>query len=78
MNVLAFGMPGPMELTIIAVIAVLIFGKRLPSIARSVGSSFVEFKRGIKHGIEDAKEPFEDAKRQMEGEAKEIERGLRG
>lgn len=75
---LAFGMPGPLELGIIAVIAVLIFGKKLPAIARSVGSSFIEFKRGLKHGIEDAKEPFVEAKDEMEQATKEITGGIKG
>jgi len=39
--------PGPMELTIILVVAVLLFGTRLPKVARSIGSSIVEFKKGI-------------------------------
>ncbi|MEM7168064.1 MAG: twin-arginine translocase TatA/TatE family subunit [Planctomycetota bacterium] len=49
---LAFGMPGPFELTIIMVIALLLFGRRLPDVMRSVGKSVVEFKKGIR-GIED-------------------------
>lgn len=64
MTPLAFFTPGPLELGIIAVIAVLLFGKRLPSIARSVGSSFIEFKKGIQgveDEIEEAKKPFEEA-----------------
>ncbi len=47
-----FGMPGHIELIIIAAIALLLFGNRLPSVMRSVGRSIVEFKKGIK-GIED-------------------------
>jgi sec-independent protein translocase protein TatA len=45
-----FGM-GPMEMIIVGVIAVLLFGSRLPEVARSLGKSFVEFKKGI-HGVE--------------------------
>ncbi len=45
------GMPGPMEMMIILVIAVLLFGKRLPEVGRSLGKGIVEFKKGI-HGIE--------------------------
>ncbi len=45
------GMPGPMEMMIILGIAVLLFGKRLPEVGRSLGKGIVEFKKGI-HGIE--------------------------
>ncbi len=47
-----FGMPGPMEMLIIGGIAVLLFGKRLPEVGRSLGKGIVEFKKGI-NGIED-------------------------
>ncbi|OHB77700.1 MAG: hypothetical protein A2W31_09100 [Planctomycetes bacterium RBG_16_64_10] len=42
---------GPMEMLIVGVIAVLLFGSRLPEVARSLGKSIVEFKRGIQ-GVE--------------------------
>lgn len=45
-------MPGPTELIIILVIALLIFGRRLPEVARNMGKGIVEFKKGVK-GIED-------------------------
>lgn len=38
---------GPPELIIIGVVAVLLFGKRLPEVARSVGASYNEFRRGL-------------------------------
>jgi sec-independent protein translocase protein TatA len=45
-----FGL-GPAELLICGIVAVLLFGSRLPSVARSLGKSLVEFKRGM-HDIE--------------------------
>ena len=49
---MAFGMPGPFEMAIIAVIVLLLFGSRLPSVMRSMGQGITEFKKGVK-GIED-------------------------
>lgn len=43
---------GPMEMVIVGTIALLLFGKRLPEVARSLGKGITEFKRGL-HGIED-------------------------
>ena len=47
-----FGMPGHFEMLIIAAIALLLFGNRLPGAMRSLGRSVVEFKKGVS-GIED-------------------------
>jgi len=41
-------MPSGMELIVILVIALLIFGKRLPDVARAMGKAIVEFKKGIR------------------------------
>lgn len=41
------GMPGWGELLVIAFIGLLLFGRRLPEVARSLGQSVVEFKRGM-------------------------------
>lgn len=49
---LAFGLPGGSEWIILLVLGLIIFGRRLPEVGRSLGKSIVEFKRGIK-GIED-------------------------
>lgn len=49
---LAFGLPGHMEWMVLLVLGLLIFGKRLPEVGRSIGRSIVEFKKGIR-GIED-------------------------
>ena len=50
-NLLAFGMPSGWEWMALVVIGLLVFGRRLPEVGRSVGKSIVEFKKGIK-GIE--------------------------
>ena len=50
--VLAFGLPGGQEWIILLVLGLLIFGRRLPEVGRSLGRGIVEFKKGIK-GIED-------------------------
>ena len=55
---LLIGMPGPTEWIIILVIGLLIFGRRLPELARSLGKSVVEFKKGIRN-IEDEVEQAE-------------------
>ncbi len=46
-----FGL-GPTEMVIIGVVAVLLFGKRLPDVGRSLGKGIMEFKKGIR-GVED-------------------------
>lgn len=43
-----FGLPGGVEWVVIGVVALLVFGRRLPDVARSVGKSIVEFKKGLR------------------------------
>ena len=49
---LAFQMPGLTEWVVIGIIGILLFGKRLPEVGKSLGKGIVEFKKGLK-GIED-------------------------
>ena len=57
-----FGIPGGFEWIIILVIALLIFGKRLPGTMRSIGKGFVEFKKGLKDVKDDVDEVKGDIK----------------
>jgi sec-independent protein translocase protein TatA len=38
---------GPWELAIVGVVAILLFGKRLPEVMRSLGKSYNEFRKGL-------------------------------
>lgn len=49
---MGFGGPGWMEMLIVGCIALLLFGKRLPSVAQSLGKSIGEFQNGLK-GVKD-------------------------
>ena len=60
LHTLAISMPGPFEWIIIAGIGLLIFGKRLPEVGRSLGKGIVEFKKGLK-SVEDDVVQVDDA-----------------
>lgn len=61
---------GVPELIIVLIIALLIFGHKLPSVARSLGSSVSEFKKGVKDGETEAKK---EQKEQEQQEQKKLE-----
>lgn len=49
---LAIGLPSGGEWIILLILGLLIFGRRLPEVGRSLGRGIIEFKKGIK-GIDD-------------------------
>ena len=60
-----FGLPGGMEWVVILVVGLLLFGRRMPEVARSLGKSIVEFKKGMKDVRDDIDEASKDDR--MEG-----------
>jgi len=47
----------PIQIFAILLVALLIFGHKLPGLARSLGSSVSEFKKGVKEGEDEAAQP---------------------
>ena len=66
---LAFGMPGWQELLILGVIGLLIFGKRLPEVGRSIGKGIVEFKKGLAGIDEEVEAAVQEKNKKIEADA---------
>ncbi len=56
------GIPGGWEWIIILIIALLFFGKKIPSTMRSIGKGVVEFKKGLKDVEDEVDEVKKDIK----------------
>jgi len=69
-SLLGFWMPGPMETIVILVVLVLLFGRRLPEIARNMGKSLTEFKKGIKESEQELNKAVDEADKAAEKAAK--------
>ena len=65
-----FGMPGHLELLIVAFIILLLFGNRLPTLMRSLGRGVVEFKEGL-HGVTDDTEDTAKSSKSVDSEKAE-------
>ena len=57
---------GTPEILVILVIALLLFGRRLPEVGRSLGKGIVEFKKGIKGIEDDIRDDVDESDRDVE------------
>jgi len=71
---LAFFGPGGTEWIIILIVALLLFGKRLPEVMRSMGQGIRQFKRGLSEVDEDVRSAVEGG----ESDSKELTEGQGG
>jgi len=61
---------GDVELLILAVVALLLFGNKLPSMMRKLGGSLSEFKRAMEQTRENVRKSIEESDRDKEGSEK--------
>ena len=59
---------GTTETIVIGVILLLLFGRRLPEVGRSLGQGIVEFKKGLKDVTDDIKQESNDSGKSSEAE----------
>ena len=63
--IIALGAPGPMEIGLIVLVILLLFGaKRLPELARGLGKGIREFRSAVSETSDAIKKDIEDPKPQ--------------
>ncbi len=59
---------GTQELLIVCIVALLLFGNRLPSVMRSLGSGISEFKKGMNEIHNDLRRSMEENRDDTQGQ----------
>jgi sec-independent protein translocase protein TatA len=72
------GLPGGYEVWIILVVILLLFGSRIPKVARSLGQGISQFKKGLNEAVEmGSDDEEEDEEKQPPKEEKRLEDGAK-
>ena len=72
MNVFAFGLGVP-EMMVIAIVGLLLYGRRLPEVGRTFGKTFFQFRRSM----DDIRGEFYEAERMANDAARDAGRSYR-
>lgn len=75
----AIMMPGALEMVIVAIVAVLLFGSRLPKVAFSIGNSFQQLKAGLNdtsNELSSVKEQFSSVRGSIEEQRNELNQAI--
>ena len=63
-SIILLGMPGPLEIIIIVILILLIFGgRKIPELMRGLGQGLQEFKKATKESKDKDKEKEEEKKK---------------
>jgi sec-independent protein translocase protein TatA len=63
----------PWQWVIVLIIALLVFGRRLPEIARSLGKSLTEFKKGINEAKDDIEKDVKKTEEEKKADSTEVD-----
>lgn len=74
LSTLAFGMPGGLEWIVVLIVALLLFGRRLPEVMRSLGKSVTSFKKGMADIEEEVQAASEEPEKAEKVDPKAIEK----
>ena len=65
-----FSAPSGMELAVIFIVILLLFGKKIPELAKGLGSGIKNFKNALKEGVEEEIAKAENIQNPINNEVK--------